>query len=155
MTMMESPFALSPFGHSPLRQGWAVGGPGVAFGPSDDFTSLSSVWDKQGAATGTASIGSDTNDSWLALFVGAGDNNLWDTNKDATRIMRPIEDGDFEIAVRMLGEPSERFQTQGLLVEQDETNWIRFDVYHDGTVLRVFTAVTVNGVSTQSSNTVV
>ncbi|MBY8978616.1 DUF1349 domain-containing protein, partial [Rhodobacteraceae bacterium NNCM2] len=46
-----------------------------------------------------------------------------------------------------LSEPSQRFQMQGLLVEQDASNWIRFDVYSDGNVLRIFSAVTVNGSS--------
>ena len=44
---------------------------------------------------------------------------------------------------------------QGFLVEQDADNWIRFDTYSDGTNLRAFAAVTVDGVSSPQFNVVI
>jgi len=91
-----------------------------------------------GAGTGQAS---------LELEVHAGvSHDPWMTN-NALRVMQQISDVDFSIEARFLSEPTKRYQMQGLLVEQDSGNWIRFDVYHDGATLHVFAATTVNGVS--------
>ena len=61
--------------------------------------------------------------------------------------MQATVDEDFTLEARFLTTPSEQYQMQGFLVEQDATNWLRFDTYSDGTRLYAFAAVTVNGVS--------
>ena len=48
--------------------------------------------------------------------------------------------------------PTKRYQIQGILVQQDEDNWIRFDVYHDGERLRAFAGTTEDGTSTGRVN---
>ncbi|MGF1491710.1 MAG: glycosyl hydrolase family 28-related protein, partial [Microcoleaceae cyanobacterium] len=89
-----------------------------------------------------------TGDAVLELSVPAGtDHNLWYTDRDAVRVMQPVQDDDFEAEVKFVSEPSQRFQIQGILVEQDDNNWIRFDTFHDGQVLDVFAAVTTDGQS--------
>ena len=37
------------------------------------------------------------------------------------------------------------YQDQGLIVQQDSNNFIRFDVYSDGSNVRLFSAHFVNG----------
>ena len=59
--------------------------------------------------------------------------------------MQPAADEDFEIEVKFESEPTQAIQSQGLLVEQDATNFIRFDVYSDGSSLNVFGAAFTDG----------
>ena len=62
--------------------------------------------------------------------------------------MQPAADEDFEIEVKFESEPTQGYQSQGLLVEQDASNYVRFDVYSDGSSLRVFAATFANGAPT-------
>ncbi|SIT16926.1 Regulation of enolase protein 1, concanavalin A-like superfamily [Roseivivax lentus] len=115
---------------------------------SDDFSSLSlgGGWRIEGPSGVTSGLVSDGIDSWLELITPDGNFDLWNNN-NAGRAMQDTPDEDFTLSTRFLSVPSERYQMQGILVEQDEANWIRFDTYSDGNVLRVFAAVTVNGAS--------
>ena len=76
--------------------------------------------------------------------AGAGNRSL--------RIVQsiPNEDFDFEIALRspvaFLG------QIEGLLIEQDATNYLRFELHHDGTSPRLETVTVAGGGSTVSAN---
>lgn len=93
-------------------------------------------------------IGADSGDANLALFVPAGQSHdPWHTNR-SVRVMQPAMDTDFEIEVRFASEPSLKFQQQGIIVEQDSSNWLRFDLFHDGSDLYVFAASTLNATST-------
>ncbi|KIC36396.1 DUF1349 domain-containing protein, partial [Leisingera sp. ANG-M7] len=124
---------------------------------SDDFSGGPldpSVWTVEGPAGVSASTGSNATDAYLELVTPDGFFDAWKTNKSA-RAMQDIADADFQIETRFLTTPSERFQLQGILVEQDADNWLRFDVYSDGNVLRVFSGVTVNGSSSMRINTVI
>ncbi|NJO34842.1 MAG: cadherin-like domain-containing protein, partial [Rhodospirillales bacterium] len=115
---------------------------------SDDFSgaALDARWSQQGPA-GTVSLAAAGNEAFVELAVPAGKYQPWKTNT-ALRLMQEAEDGDFGIEVRFLSVPTQRHQLQGLLVEQDGNDWIRFDTHHDGSTQRIFAAVTVNGVST-------
>ncbi len=91
--------------------------------------------------------GVGSGDAHLRLCVPAGtSHNPWDSNH-AVRVMQTAGDTDFEIEVKFDSVPSRQYQMQGILVEQDESNWIRFDFFHDGTKLTVFAASTSNGSS--------
>ena len=93
--------------------------------------------------------GTGTEDAYLELDVPSGTtHDLWRNSTDAIRVMQPTANEDFELEVKFASEPSQRYQLQGILVEQDSDKWIRFDTYHDGRKLRVFAAVTIDGVST-------
>ncbi|MCB0086083.1 MAG: InlB B-repeat-containing protein, partial [Caldilineaceae bacterium] len=41
--------------------------------------------------------------------------------------------------------PKSRFQIQGIFIEQDAANYLRFDLYHDGTSLKLHAATILNG----------
>ncbi|MEL7077377.1 MAG: DUF4347 domain-containing protein, partial [Cyanobacteria bacterium J06582_2] len=118
---------------------------------SDDFNnaSLGSQWAVVNPkGDGTQNItGVGTGDALLELSVPAGKHDLWRTNKDAIRTMQSSADEDFEAEVKFESEPTQSSQLQGILVDQDANNWIRFDTYHDGSQLRVFAGVTTDGSS--------
>ncbi len=93
-------------------------------------------------------VGAGTGEAYLELFVPGGTtHNLWKTAKDAVRVMQPTANTDFELEVKYLSEPSQRFQFQGILVEQDADNWLRFEISHNGKTMRVYAAITINGSS--------
>jgi regulation of enolase protein 1 (concanavalin A-like superfamily) len=119
---------------------------------SDDFnnTNLGSQWSIiNPLGDGTSNLrGAGTGDAVLELSVPAGTaHDLWGNNQSVIRAMQSATDGDFEAEVKFNSEPSRKTQLQGILVQQDENDWIRFDTYHDGRKLRVFAGVTINGVS--------
>jgi len=51
--------------------------------------------------------------------------------------------------------PDQKYQLQGVLVEQDANNFIRFDFYSDGNNLRIFAAIFQAGQPTVKVNTVI
>jgi hypothetical protein len=84
--------------------------------------------------------------SQLELSVPAGSSHdVWTLGNFAPRIMQAAADEDFEIEVKFDSAVSEGFQLQGLLVEQDVANFLRFDFYSDGDSTKLFAASFVNG----------
>ncbi len=86
-----------------------------------------------------------TNSSILAIYLPAGtDHDAWPPNRSA-RIIKAVDDSDCQITARFNSVVSQRFQSQGFLVEQDSDNWLRFDVYHNGSSTRIYAASVTNG----------
>jgi regulation of enolase protein 1 (concanavalin A-like superfamily) len=99
--------------------------------------------------------GAGTADAHLELRVPEGPtHDPWQINR-SVRVMQPAANTDLEFEARFLSEPSLRFQLQGLLVEQDEDHWLRFDAYHDGTALRLFSGSTIGGSSSMRISVVI
>ena len=69
--------------------------------------------------------------------------------------MQPAADEDFEIEVKFESEPTQRYQSQGLLVQQNASSYVRFDVYSDGSSLRAFVATFANGTPTVRVNSAI
>ena len=124
---------------------------------SDDFSgdTLNAGWSFAGAAGASVQLGANATDAYLELVTPDGNFDLWGSQIDVARVMQSISDGDFQLATRFLTAPSQKYQMQGFLVEQDGANWIRFDTYSDGSKLHAFAAVTVNGVSTTKFDVVI
>ncbi|WP_158507050.1 cadherin-like domain-containing protein, partial [Ruegeria atlantica] len=118
---------------------------------SDDFASgvLDSVWSIEGPSGISSGLGANATDAYLELVSPDGDYDVWNTN-NGTRAMQATNNGDFQIETRFLTTPTEKYQIQGLLVEQDADNWLRFDTYSNGRKLYAFAAITIDGVSTQA-----
>jgi hypothetical protein len=112
---------------------------------SDDFNSCvlnDQVWqwvDPQGDSD-LVMEGTYTNDAWVSISVPAGtDHNIWTDGNNSARIMQPAPNGDFDIEVKFdsgvkLGQsmtlmPEGEFQMEGILVEQDVLNFLRFELY--------------------------
>src|SRR5262249_32302711 len=110
---------------------------------SDDFGSTtlnSAVWtfvnpqnDGSFHLTGSA----------LQLNVPAGINHdVWVNGENGVRVMQTIANADFEVEVKFNSavDPSQSFQEQGIIVEQDATDFLRFSVYSSNQQIILFVA---------------
>jgi len=125
---------------------------------SDDFSAPTldeAVWAIQGATGATATVSANTTDAFLELITPDGNFDVWQTTRNGAQALQEIEDVDFQIETRFLTTPSVQSQFQGILVEQDDLNWLRFDVVSNGSTLRAFTGITVNGISTPAVQMVI
>ena len=100
---------------------------------SDDFnagTLNTSLWTfVNPVGDGTESL----NGTELLLNVPADvDHDIWDNGNRSVRVMQPANNTDFEIEAKFESTLTSRFQMQGMLVEQDSNNFLRFDFYSDG-----------------------
>ena len=127
---------------------------------SDEFssTSLSSFWTFfDPLAGGTASDDSSINltGSQLEIAVpGGSSHNLWPGQMFAPRLLQDTINTDFEVEAKFDSIVSERFQQQGIVIQESDQTLIRYDVYHDGTNINVFAATITNGgSSSQKVNT--
>ena len=59
--------------------------------------------------------------------------DAWTSGNNAVRIMQPVGNSDFSVDVRFQSVPEIGNQDQGILVEQDSTHFVRFDVLFNGT----------------------
>jgi hypothetical protein len=103
---------------------------------SDDFnkceldTSLWSFVNPVGDATVSVS-GAFTGNAHLNINVPSGvDHNLYPSNKSA-RIMQPVNNTDFKVEAKFVSGVSQKYQMQGILFEEDEDTFLRFDFYSD------------------------
>ncbi|ETW13208.1 hypothetical protein ATO8_08351 [Roseivivax marinus] len=115
---------------------------------SDDFSGalLADGWSVEGPATISSGLGGDGTDAWFELTTSTQNHDIWNTNR-AARVMQDVADEDFSLEARFLSTPTQRYQMQGYLVEQDAQNWLRFDTYSNGSTLYAFAAITENGSS--------
>ena len=93
-------------------------------------------------------------DGSVASMILSGDveHDLWENKNQAPRLMQPIANVDFEMEVKFESEVTKRFQTQGIIIEADAHNYLRFDFYHDGTDTKLFAASFAAGVPTIQYN---
>jgi PKD repeat protein len=122
---------------------------------SDDFSgtgldgTLWTIVDPVGDGTVT------TNGTQLELSVPAGmAHDAWGTNR-SLRIVQSISDVSFEVEAKFESVPTQKYQLQGLLVEEGPGNYMRFDFYSDGSSLHVFAASTTNGSSSALNDVVI
>lgn len=123
---------------------------------SDDFNNCtvdSSRWtfvNPRGDAEVTA------NGEQLQLFVPSGSSHdLWVNGKGAPRFMQAANDVDFQVEVKFESPLKKRIQMQGLLVEQDEDDFLRVNLQHDGVATRIVAATFMTGTPTITVNEVV
>jgi len=92
-----------------------------------------------------AIVGANTGDAHLELSIPGGQSHEPWSDNASVRIMQPALDTDIEIETKFVSEPTTGIQIQGMLVEQDDNNWLRFDLRHNGAGLRVLAATTIDG----------
>jgi len=98
-----------------------------------------------------AMVGPGSGDAHLALSLPAGTpHDVWGSGglNEVPRVTQAVSDADFELEVKFNAEPTSGFNDQGLVVEQDPDNLLRFDVYHTGSLLKAFIGRTVGGSNT-------
>jgi regulation of enolase protein 1 (concanavalin A-like superfamily) len=119
---------------------------------SDEFStpSLGSHWswfDPVGDASRVAT------GSHAALSVPEGvSHDLWTGALRAPRLLQSADDVDFEVEVKIDSPVTSAYQFQGLVVQQDADDLIRFEVHHDGGSPRVFVATITDGVASERRN---
>ena len=118
---------------------------------SDDFndSALDAAWSVAGPAATSVHLATTATDALLELVTPSGSYDAWNGNNTFARAMQSVGDTDFQLEARFLSRPTQQYQMQGFFIEQDAQNWIRLETHHDGSRLRAFGAVTVNGVSSQ------
>lgn len=128
---------------------------------SDDFNALSlntGLWTytNPGTPSTLSLVGAGTEDALLSIQIPAGSaHDVWTDGVGVPRIMQPSPNSDFEIEVKFQSAFNARFQIQGVLIQQDNGNLLRFDFYRDAVGPRVFAASFVNGVPTTRHNVAV
>lgn len=129
-----------------LLQPVAARGQAAGAFPSDDFNraELGDDWEVvDPVGDGAIEVkGGGSGDARLELTAPEGSNHEpWNVNR-SVRAMRSVENTDFTAVVRFQSVPAKQYQMQGLIVQQDSSNWLRFDVHYDGTRVKAFAAAT-------------
>ena len=76
--------------------------------------------------------------------------DLWTTGDNALRIMQPVGNSDFSVDVRFQSAPEIGNQDEGILVEQDSGDFLRFDVLFNGTTGPQLFAAGITGSSVKT-----
>jgi hypothetical protein len=110
---------------------------------SDDFASgalNTGVWTFVNPQNdGTVSL----QGSSLLLTAPAGiSHDVWTNGENGIRVMQPVADADFEVEVKFSSALNIQasVQSQGVLVEQDGSNFLRFSMHSDGMQTYIFAA---------------
>jgi len=119
---------------------------GSTQGPkSDDFHSTSlntSLWTVVNPlGDGTVSL----NGTNLLLSLPAGTQHDVYTSDPGLRVMQNVTNTNFDVVVKFDSAPTDPYQEQGLIIEQDANNWLRFDFFRDASYTNVFGMVFANG----------
>ena len=123
---------------------------------SDDFNSASldtGIWTFVDPV-GDSSV--NVNGTHLMLSVPAGgDHDLWTFGNNTARVMQGVNDVDFELEVKFETPVTQQYQIQGILIEQDASNFIRFDLFNEAGQTNIFAATLIGGSGNQRIKTVV
>ena len=115
---------------------------------SDEFDDLdTAIWNTY-APLGDGSVASINSQVHINVPEGTR-HDLWTNNLNAPRITQQISNTDFEIETKFDSTVTTKYQMQGILVEEDHNNLLRFEFHHDGATTRVFAASIVNGQANQ------
>jgi len=116
---------------------------------SDEFNSVapSGIW-----AFATGGVGGETSTltgSALELFVpSSSEHDFWETGYDVARMVQNANNTDFEVEVKwnsVIDGSSVAYKLQGIVVEQDPNDLIRFDFTSNPSGVRIFAAAFNNG----------
>ncbi|MEM7545165.1 MAG: Ig-like domain-containing protein [Pseudomonadota bacterium] len=113
---------------------------------SDDFSdgALSPIWSLEGP-DGTADVRIEGDEAFLELTLPQGNFDLFNNQYDAARLIQDAANDDLSVEAKFLTQPVNAIEVQGIIVEEDNANWIRFDVRSVGGEQRLFGAATTNG----------
>ena len=113
---------------------------------SDDFDSCvlnSQIWEFSDPLENTQF---SVDGSVVTMAMTAGEeHDLFEGNNSAPRLTQRITDEDFTAEVKFESAVTQKFQIQGILIEEDSDNFLRVDFFHDGTDVILFSAGFTNG----------
>ncbi len=85
----------------------------------------------------------------LAFTLPAGvSHDVWTSGNLAPRVMQPAANADFELETKFDVVLSMAYQMQGIIVQQDASRFLRFDMYHDGAAPHIFAVAFASNVPT-------
>jgi hypothetical protein len=116
---------------------------------SDDFHSSTlnpTLWTLVNPK-GDGSVKLENNHALLSVPAGSS-HDIWTGGNNAARIMQPAANADFDVELKFDSAVDLPCQMQGVLVQQDLNNYLRFDVYSSGTYAHLFVASFANGAPT-------
>lgn len=116
---------------------------------SDDFHSStlnSALWTFVNPK-GDGSVKLENNHALISVPAG-NSHDIWTGGNNSARLMQPVANKDFDVELKLDSTVDLPCQMQGLLVQQDLNNYLRFDVYSSGTYAHLFVASFVNGMPT-------
>ena len=121
---------------------------------SDDFNSQilnSSLWtiiDPKNDSKFTLQ-GNGTQNALLSITVPAGiSHDAWIGGNFAPRIMQSVKNTNFEIEVKFQSQMTSQYQIQGLIIQQDSNNYLRFDFVRNSATINIFAASFTEGYPT-------
>jgi uncharacterized repeat protein (TIGR02543 family) len=86
------------------------------------------------------------NGSQAQLSVPGGvSHDVWDSGNFAPRLMQPVTNTNFGLEVKYESLLNQQYQMQGILIEQDSSNFLRIEFHSDGVNTRLFAASFTNG----------
>jgi regulation of enolase protein 1 (concanavalin A-like superfamily) len=125
-----------------------------AGGPvSDNFDSTvlnTSLWTFVNPV-GDATVQVNGSSAVLTLPPG-NSHDIWSGGNMSARLVQPVANTDFEVELKFASKVTQQFQIQGLLVEQDANNYLRFDIYHGDNQDGLFMASFAGGTPTIRMN---
>lgn len=83
---------------------------------------------------------------------GEKSHDLWTGGNNSARIMQAAPNTDLGIEVKFKSPVTAEHQLQGILIEQDATNYLRFDFHSDNNSTKNFAAAIVNDIGSALSN---
>ncbi|MEM8970539.1 MAG: cadherin-like domain-containing protein [Pseudomonadota bacterium] len=114
---------------------------------SDDFASstLNPAWSFLGIV-GSAQLGTSATDGFVEIESPAGVPVSASDFLTTPRLLQSAANEDFQISAGFLTEPNQTFSEHGLLVVEDDQNFVRFDIaYTSNDTLRLIVGVIDNG----------
>lgn len=123
---------------------------------SDDFSASNlntTIWTYNDPIGDATQIMTGTG---LSISVPAGtSHDVWQNGNFAPRVMQSANNADFEIEVKYESAVSAQYQMQGIIIEENSNNYLRFDFYSDNSNTRIFAASFNNGFPTVRTNTII
>ena len=121
---------------------------------SDDFNGASldtSLWTLVDPV-GDSMLNLDGAHALLGVPAGV-DHSVWNSGNKSARLMQPAANEDLGVEVKFDSQPSGVYAQQGLIIEQNDGNFLRFDFYSNAQGLNLFAASFVNGSPTKRLKT--
>ncbi|MBI5471263.1 MAG: hypothetical protein HY961_02855 [Ignavibacteriae bacterium] len=94
------------------------------------------------------------NGTQLSIAVPGGtSHDVWTNNNLAPRIMQTCNNVDFDVETKFDTPLNSQYQLEGMLVQQDTANFLRFNLQSDGSAIKALAVSFVGGVATMRFET--
>ena len=127
----------------------------ISFNSESFKTSLWTFINPRGDAALTLR-GTTPQNRQLSITVPSGtSHDVWAGGNKAPRIMQPANNTDFEVEVKFDSPMNAQFQMEGVLIENNSSDYLRFDFYSDGSNTKIFAASFANGTPSAQANNII